>query len=376
MLNAECLPQPELLQWLRDRSLEWRARIEQIDQARRFLYATTYYIEADTYGQTYVEALARAAQRNVDVRLLIDDFGQTLGNIPRLPAQQVGLTQALKKAAADGVHVMRYRPRGLLRRRLGHGHHIKVQVSDAGTALFGSSNITARSFELWNELSLLIRGPMVSVLLRDACDLFETATGVPCPSPTLPEVLTTTVDSIFDYWTHDPNIQEHNNLITEGLVRRMNAATESIAVTTFFYKPMPLLAQAMLRACKRGVRVEIFHSASQALKETRLPYVAAVPKLGDLLRAGGVVYENQIGEHAKSIMIDGAWAAIGSYNFEWASHDRVAEAMLVSTDASVLLQMQGMFEELRGDPNNIPLERLDTADRLLATLCVPIRRWL
>jgi len=367
----------ENIQWLRSRRLEWRARIEQINNAQRFLYATTYYIEGDTYGRAYLDALSDAARRNVDVRVLIDDFGQELSGKPQTTAQRSELATALNEAVEQGVKIQRYRPSGLLRRRLGHGHHIKIQVSDEGTALFGSSNITARSFELWNELTLLLRGPIVEVLLKDACSLFAAATNQPCVAPALPQAPSTPCP-MFEYWTHDPNTAHSGakNPITDGLIRMIDSATRWIAVTSFFYKPMPRLAQAMERACQRGVRVEVFHSVSRALVESQLPYAAGAPQLQQLLTAGGTVYENAGGEHAKTVTVDGSRTAIGSYNFEWSSHDRVAEAMLVTGDTGLLSKMNQMFERLREDPANIRLHRVGTADRLLAAVLRPIRRWV
>ena len=59
-----------------------------------------------------------------------------------------------------------YRPRHRVQRWLGGGQHVKIQVSEAGEAIFGSSNLSRSSFEKWNEYSVALRGPVARVLLE------------------------------------------------------------------------------------------------------------------------------------------------------------------------------------------------------------------
>ena len=65
------------------------------------------------------------------------------------------------------------------------------------------------------------------------------------------------------------------------------------------------------------------------------------------------VFENLHGEHSKIVLIDGDWVAFGSYNFEHAAHDRLAEAMLVSSDARAVQPAEDIFAELRRRPDNM-----------------------
>ena len=65
------------------------------------------------------------------------------------------------------------------------------------------------------------------------------------------------------------------------------------------------------------------------------------------------IYENRHGEHSKIVLIDDEWVAFGSYNFEHAAHDRLAEAMLVSRDARATRPAAEIFAELRRHPDNL-----------------------
>jgi phosphatidylserine/phosphatidylglycerophosphate/cardiolipin synthase-like enzyme len=124
-------------------------------------------------------------------------------------------------------------------------------------------------------------------------------------------------------------------------------------MTSFYFKPVEPLLTALLEAARRGVRVEVYHSHRDALPATDLAWIAAAVNYDRLLRAGVRVYENRRGEHSKIVLIDEEWVAFGSYNFEHAAHDRMAEAMLVSRDRRATRPAADIFAELGQDPDNV-----------------------
>ena len=110
---------------------------------------------------------------------------------------------------------------------------------------------------------------------------------------------------------------------------------------------------ALLEAAQRGVQVEVYHSHPDALPATDLAWIASAVNYERLLDAGVQVYENRHGEHSKIVLADRAWIAFGSYNFEDAAHDRLAEAMIASRDARAIGPAVSIFDELRRDPDNV-----------------------
>jgi cardiolipin synthase len=137
------------------------------------------------------------------------------------------------------------------------------------------------------------------------------------------------------------------------MIAMAHTARESIQITSFFFKPVPPLMTALLEAAERGVRVEVYHSHRDALPATDLAWIAAAASYERLLDAGIQVFENRHGEHSKIVLVDGRWVAFGSYNFEDAAHDRLAEAMLASRDLRAIGPARSIFEELRQDPENV-----------------------
>jgi len=136
------------------------------------------------------------------------------------------------------------------------------------------------------------------------------------------------------------------------MLEMVDAAQRSLRITSFYFKPTESLMAAVLGAARRGVHVEVHHSHRDALPATDLAWIAAAVRYRDLLWAGVHIYENRHGEHSKIVLVDDEWVACGSYNFEDAAHDRLAEAMLASRDGRLVAPARAIFDGLRRDPDN------------------------
>ena len=376
------MPSASALLPLWNRAAEWQRRLAMIRNARSFVYLSTFYIEYDAYGSELLAALRAAQSRGVAINLLVDAFGQRLGAVLMSREQRHALGLELRALRAAGGVVTMYRPPRMVQRWLGGGQHVKIQVSEAGEALFGSSNITKSSFEGWNEYSVAVRGPLVRTLLESYREIGGSV------EPAHLEQLgkngaDQTADHPLDYWLCNPNTRQERlgplgwhgrNKVTDGLLAMLDAARTSVLITSFYFKPVELLLDALLSAARRGVRIEVYHSHRNALPATDLAWIAAAANYGRLLEAGVVIHENLHGEHSKIVVTDRSRAAFGSYNFEDAAHDRLAEAMLASRDPRAVLPALAIFDELRGDPDNVRVTA-DSFSRLPSRLKARIARF-
>jgi len=372
---------------LADPAVEWARRLAMIREARHFVHLTTYYVGHDRWARELTDELAAAQRRGVQVLLGIDAFGQQLGTRLLGAARRADVAQRL---AALGPAVRYYRPPSRLQRVLGAGQHVKIQFSDAGEALHGSSNISERSFDPthWKEVSFSLWGPAAVVALEAVAQLF--------PGAVTDDQRAIAVAAAggrgalpLEYWWHDPNrpaaplapVAGVKNPLTQRLVEAIDRAGVSIHATSFYFKPCAALAAAFARAARRGVVVEIFHSHRDALVESVLPWMAAAADYRRWHDAGVTIYESLRGEHSKLLLVDGAELAIGSYNFEHAAHDRLAELMVFVRDAQVLEQARALFDVLRADPDNRLVDapafaREPRSLRARTALFSPLRRWI
>ena len=355
------MPTATALHPLWDRAAEWQRRLAMIHESTRFLYLSTYYIEYDQYGAALIAALLAAQRRGVAVSLLIDGFGQRLGGTLMIPAVKATLTARLDELRWAGATVAVYEPPHAMQRQLGGGQHVKIQVSEAGEAIFGSSNITLSSFEHWNEYSVALRGPVVRVLLDSYREIGGQVDDEHLAALDEP-ALGNREDIELDYWVCNPNNHQGalgplwwrgHNLVTDRMVEMVDAARTRIRLTAFYFKPVPMLMRAVVRAARRGVRVEVYHSHRNALNATDLAWVAAASSYDTLVDAGVQVHENLHGEHSKIVLVDDDWVAFGSYNFEDAAHDRLAEAMLATRDRRATTHAASIFDALDQDADNL-----------------------
>lgn len=382
-----------------DRAAEWSRRLAMIRDARAFLYLSTFYVEHDAYGIEVLAELMAAQRRGVAVNLLIDGFGQRLGGVLMSSEQRAALGETLTELRRAGAVVTVYSPQRYLQRWLGGGQHVKIQVSEAGEAIFGSSNLSQASFDGWNEYAVAVCGPVAHALLRSYRDLGgvvreshlqQLRSLVAAGATTNVEWSEESGAIMLEYWCCNPNAHQGvfgpigwrgQNLVTDRLIDRISAAQRSILITSFYFKPVEQLLEALISAAQRGVHVEVHHSHRDALPATDLAWIAAAACYERLLEAGIRVYENRRGEHSKVVLVDDEWAAFGSYNFEHAAHDRLAEAMLVSRDIAATAPIAAIFVDLREHPDNVHVTaqalralpaRLHVRRRLLGRF----RRWM
>ncbi len=367
---------------LTNREDEWALRMEMVKNAQRFLLLTTYYFGSDERSGRMADALIAAARRGVFVVLVLDSFGQRLAQNLSNASERPGLLARFRELEAAGGLVVHYSPTSVRHRLVGGGLHVKIQVSEAGTAVFGSSNIAHHSFSQWNEVSLELEGGIVSHLLEEACrfarlSAAETATF----TAFLPVPLVTGQAHRLRYVREDPAERSGNlfpfgtvhNRLTDDLVKLIDSAKRSLCIASLYCKPAPVLKAALLRACRRGVDVEIFHSHRDSLGVTHFPWISASIQYGSVLKAGARIYENRAGEHAKVLFVDDREVAVGSYNLEHAAHDRLVEAMIFSDDVATCERFRSLFETMRRSPGSAVLKPGWLSD---LPLQLQVKRWL
>jgi putative cardiolipin synthase len=148
------------------------ARVEMIEAAQHSLDLQYYIFRADESGNLIAQALLRAVDRGVRVRMLIDD-GETAP----------GDEQLLALTARPGIEIRIFNPlryRGHIRTirgteilfdkgRLDYRMHNKLMVADNAVAIIGGRNIGDQYFQIdpesqFGDDDVVVAGPMVQRL--------------------------------------------------------------------------------------------------------------------------------------------------------------------------------------------------------------------
>jgi cardiolipin synthase len=131
--------------------------------------------------------------------------------------------------------------------------------------------------------------------------------------------------------------------IYNTLVIALNAARESVRITNPYFLLDDAMAKAVIERVRRGVKVEVLVPGTIDHAFVRQ---ASRATWGPLLKAGVKIYEYQPALlHAKTMVIDGRWATVGSTNLDPRSFALSQELNVVMYDRTIARRLEAIFAE-------------------------------
>jgi len=119
-------------------------------------------------------------------------------------------------------------------------------------------------------------------------------------------------------------------------------ARRTLYITNSYFVPGENFMQLLLAAARRGVDVRVLTVSEKT--DVKTTWYAGRTYYEKLLAGGVKVYEYEpTMMHAKTLVVDGMWSAIGSMNFDNRSLSFNNESMLVALDRNVGAQMDSVF---------------------------------
>ena len=121
------------------------------------------------------------------------------------------------------------------------------------------------------------------------------------------------------------------------------AADRTLDLTSAYFVPRPAFLPALVDAAERGVALRILVPGSHIDKG--IVRTAGRSVYDELLEAGAELYEySPTMLHAKTLTVDGAWACVGSVNFDNRSFQLHDEASLSVQDEAFAAALTEQFE--------------------------------
>jgi cardiolipin synthase len=314
--------------------------------AQRSITIQNYFAGSGRVADTLASILEERARAGVKVYLLYDAFGSNLTD------------KYLERLRLAGVRAVAFRP---LRFKnlwiIQNRSHIRGIVVDGRLGWTGGFGIDDKwlggglRLGEWRETNVRFEGPAVRQLEAAFVAGWTEATG---------ELLTgrMTLD------THEDGVAMAGLLYTAPtlgstpaeryLALSIGGARERLYITNAYFAPDKTFVALLTRAAKRGVDVRILVGGPRT--DVRAARLAARGRYEDLLAAGVRVYEYQPTTlHAKTFVVDGVWASVGTMNFDNRSLALNDEATLMVLDPAAGRRMESVFLEDLGHALEIDL---------------------
>ena len=377
------------VQLLQDGPATYRAMLAAISAARDHINMETYILEDDAVGQRFAQALIDKQRQGVQVNLMVDSVGT------------LGTPQAFFQRLIDaGVAVLEFNPVNPLAARrdwaLNQRDHRKLLVIDGRIAFLGGINISS-VYSGGSSKGASGRGALdkpgktvaAGVRVTPAASARPATQETPV-TPNTPDTPTATADASLAWRDTDLQVQgpvvaefqklflaawaqqqgpalaqrayfpppevagrqvvraigsspeEAFSLIYATLLSAIGSAETSVHLTNAYFAPDPQLIAALQAAARRGVQVKLILPSTT---DSSLVFHAGRSHYTELLRAGVQIFERRgVILHAKTALIDGVWATVGSTNLDWRSflHNHELNAVVLGTEFGA--QVQAMFD--------------------------------
>ena len=311
------------------------AMLEAIRGARGSVNLETYIFDHGEVATRFAEALAERARAGVEVRVLVDSWGSSLGPLQSL-------------LAAAGARVFEYKPlRVYSIFKVGNRTHRRILTVDGRVGFTGGIGIDdrwkgdARDPREWRDTMVRVEGPVVAELqhifledwLYTAGEVLHGDKQFP-RIPPAGEKLAQAVGS---------SRTDQSSIAKLTFYMAIQAARERIWIENAYFVPDRQIREGLVRAAARGVDVKVIVPG----KYIDSPNVRLASRFhyGELLDGGVQIYEYQTTMmHNKVMVVDSIWASIGSINFVNRSMKRNAEVSVTVYDRSFASEVEGMVQ--------------------------------
>lgn len=327
------------VRWLSQGDRVYQKMLDAIVNARHHIHVETYIFQADRVGRPLIELMAHKANQGVEVRLLIDTIGSTHA------------LWFLEELARTRIQVAEFSPLNPLKRgwQINLRNHRKLLVVDGRVAFTGGMNINEKHLvdhpllTRVRDYHFQVEGPVVAQLQECFVEDWHYATGESLVDPRYfppsrvrggvqARVITSGPDNDYE-------------VMYRVYLAAITGAQERIYIVSPYFVPDAGMVSALQLAAAKGVKITVVvpgHSDH--------PFVSWASRAcyEPLFNFGIQIYErNAPFLHAKVMLIDDAWALIGSANMDNRSFRLNFEANLeVRNPALVQTLLKAIHTEL------------------------------
>ncbi len=311
------------------------AMLAAIDNAKSRVNFETYVFSDGEIGERFIDSLARAAERGVVVRIVLDPVGSSLGS------------KSSDRLKAAGAQLAWFNPLGFFSlEEVNYRTHRKTMVVDGAVAFTGGMGVAdhwighAQDQDHWRDTHFRIAGPAVRALEGSFYENWIETGGLSAPAldPELPPRSAGSRSLVV--WSNP--MAGASNIKLQYLLA-IGGARKTIDIQSPYITLDPSTQWSLDRARERGVRIRLL--AEGDVTDAMPVKHASRYDYQRLLDKGMEVFEYQpTMMHAKVVVVDGIYSIIGSANFGNRSFELNDELTVGVYDAELAAQLTRDFE--------------------------------
>jgi cardiolipin synthase len=346
------------------------AELAAIRAATTSITYSQYDYEDGPVARELAETLAERCRAGVAAHVLLDGFGSLA-----IPLEHV---ETMRRS---GCQVVFFRPplTSLFIGDANNRNHRRVLVVDGRVGFTGGAGVSekwmgdGRTPGHWRDTDVRVEGPVVQYLQAAFAEMWLQATGVVLGGegyfPSRAETPGTVRAMVV---TSSPVLGDY--AMYTSFLLAIEGARRSVFITNPYFVPDAKMEQALIDAVGRGVRVVVLVPGEI---DHNLVRQASRAGFGRLLRAGIEIYEYAAALlHAKTMVVDALWSAVGSTNLDNRSFALNAELNLVVRDEGVARRLTEVFGDDLRRSRRVEYQHWRARplwQRLLEVLVLPIR---
>ena len=311
------------------------AMLAAIDNAKTRVAFETYAFKDDEIGSRFIEAMARAAERGVFVRIVLDPVGSAVKQ------------ESEDRLKAAGANLAWFNSLGFFSlEEVNYRTHRKTLVVDGDVAFTGGMGVSdqwqghAQDKEHWRDTHFRITGPAVRALEGSFYENWIETGGLSAPAldPPLPPRPTGARSLVV--WSNP--MAGASNIKLQYLLA-IGAARKTIDIQSPYITLDPSTQWSLDRARERGVRIRML--AEGDVTDAMPVKHASRYDYQRLLEKGMEIFEYQpTMMHTKAMIVDGIFSIIGSANFGNRSFELNDELTIGVYDPELAAQLTSDFE--------------------------------
>ena len=341
--------------------------------ARRYVHLEYFIFRQDSVGTELLDILAGKAREGVEVRLLIDAYGNYKSPCPMR-------REHLDSIRQRGIKVDLFDPiRFPWLPNMYHRDHRKIAVVDGLVAYTGGMNVadyyqrgTERTGE-WRDMQVRLEGPVVDEFESIFAKIWEKTTNEHLDSLRYHADPQTLGGKDIVVVNREPG--RLSRQMRKAFVATLDAAQRYIRIVNPYPTNTRSVSRAMKRAMKRGVRLQLMVSASSDNRVT--PEVVAI-QMKKMMQRGAEVYYYEGGfHHTKVMMVDDEFCTIGTANLDGRSlrYDYEVNAFVFSPETTRQLNLifdRDLRQSQMLTPENFK-ERFSLRRRVVGRVFQPVK---